>query len=157
MHWHWAQKRCLLSAERGKAGTGGKGAQPSLRSPQEDCNHSSFLVTHCNGGFGSQVICTCFGLFLQHNFILGLFMITKWNFFCVFHCFLSPTQVRFLLNREMASGRRGMRKSLENPIDGVDLVTLWLLEPFKAPTHPALTATPEKCLCFHSSREEYLS
>jgi len=33
----------------------------------------------------------------------------------------------------MASGRRGMRKSLENPIDGVDLVNLWLLEPFKAP------------------------
>lgn len=84
-------------------------------------------------------------------------MITKWNFFSVFHCFLSPTQARFLLNREMASGRRGMRKSLENPIDGVDLATLWLLEPFKAPTHAALMAIPEKRLCFYSNREEHLS
>ena len=38
------------------------------------------------------------------------------------------TQVRFLPDREMASGRREMRKSLENPISGVNLLNNWWLK-----------------------------
>lgn len=90
--FHWAfigiefQNTCLLSAERGKAGA--RGVEDSSISKIPTGRLCILSDPPAKVDFGSQVVCTCFGLFLQQNFIPGLFMIIKWNFFCVFLYFL---------------------------------------------------------------------
>lgn len=82
----------------------------------------------------------------------------KMEFLLCFSLFPVPyTQVRFLRNRKMASGRKRDEKEPWTPNWWGWACESLVVGAIQGPHPPALMVTPEKCLCFHSSREKHLS
>lgn len=77
----------------------------------------------------------------------------QWNSFSVFLLFLSPIHRWYFCQRQMASGRREMIKSFENPISGVHLLNHWWL---RHPGNIHLNGCAWEVPLFNSSREKLL-